>query len=60
MKLDDDTHNYCEHLVLERIEILGLNKSKNKDYLADLCCPALNQLPSRYIRFEVGMSFYLP
>jgi hypothetical protein len=59
MKLDDDIHNYYEHLVLERIEILGLNKTKNEDYLADLCCLALNQIPPRYIRFEVDMSFYL-
>ena len=60
MKLDDDIHNYYEHLVLDRIEILGLKKSKNEDYLADLCCLALNQIPPRYIRFEVDMSFYLP
>ena len=60
MKLDDDIHNFYEHLVLERIETLGLNKSKNADYLADLCCLALNQIPPRYIRFEVDMSFYLP
>jgi hypothetical protein len=38
---------------------LGLNKTKNGDYLADLCCLALNQIPPRYIRFEVDMSFYL-
>ena len=60
MKLDDDIHNYYEHLVLARIETLGLNKSKEGDYLADLCCLALNQIPPRYIRFEVDMSFYLP
>ena len=59
MKLDDDIHNYYEHLVLERIETLGLNKSKNEDYVADLCCLILNQIPPRYIRFEVDMSFYL-
>lgn len=60
MKLDDDIHNYYEHLVLDRIESLGLNKTKDEDYLADLCCLALNQIPPRYIRFEVDMSFYLP
>lgn len=59
MKLDDDIHNYYEHLVLDRIEFLGLSKSKDEDYLADLCCLALNQIPPRYIRFEVDMSFYL-
>ncbi|MBU3022268.1 late competence development ComFB family protein [Aestuariibacter sp. A3R04] len=60
MKLDDDIHNYYEHLVLERIEKLGLNKSKSPDYLADLCCLSLNQVPPRYIRYEVDMAFYLP
>ena len=59
MKLDDDIHNYYEHLVLERIQVLGLNNTKDEDYLADLCCLALNQIPPRYIRFEVDMSFYL-
>lgn len=60
MKLDDDIHNYYEHLVLERIEKLGLVEKKSPDYLADLCCLALNQVPPRYIRYEVDMAFYLP
>jgi hypothetical protein len=60
MKLDDDIHNYYEHLVLDRIEALDLKNSKSEDYLADLCCLALNQIPPRYIRYEVDMSFYLP
>jgi len=60
MKLDDDIHNYYEHLVLERIQQLGLNKSRDADYIADLCCLALNQVPPRYIRYEVDMAFYLP
>ncbi|MGO4894497.1 late competence development ComFB family protein [Flavobacterium sp. W21_SRS_FM6] len=60
MKLDDDIHNYYEHLVLEQIVRLELAQSKSEDYLADLCCLALNQLPTRYIRYEVDMAFYLP
>jgi hypothetical protein len=60
MKLDDDIHNYYEHLVLEQIEHLELQKTKDEDYLADICCLALNQLPTRYIRYEVDMAFYLP
>ncbi|MEP4891101.1 MAG: late competence development ComFB family protein [Aliiglaciecola sp.] len=60
MKLDDDIHNYYEHLILERIELLELGNFKTSDYIADLCCLALNQLPPRYIRFDVDMSFYLP
>ena len=60
MKLDDDIHNFYEKLVVERIEKLGLDQTKPDDYLADLCCLALNQVPPRYIRFEVDMAFYLP
>ncbi|GAA6185703.1 MULTISPECIES: late competence development ComFB family protein [Alteromonadaceae] len=60
MKLDDDIHNYYEHLILERIESMDLTSNKSSDYIADLCCLALNQLPPRYIRFDVDMSFYLP
>ncbi|QJR81912.1 late competence development ComFB family protein [Alteromonas pelagimontana] len=60
MKLDDDIHNYYEHLVLERIAKLKLDKDKSTDYIADLCCLALNQVPPRYIRYEVDMAFYLP
>lgn len=60
MKLDDDIHNYYEHLVLQRLSELDLDKTKSADYLADVCCLALNQVPPRYIRFEVDMAFYLP
>jgi hypothetical protein len=60
MKLDDDIHNYYEHLVLDHIVEIGLHESKDNNYLADLTCLALNQLSPRYIRYEVDMAFYLP
>ncbi|MGB3727004.1 MAG: late competence development ComFB family protein [Glaciecola sp.] len=60
MKLDDDIHNYYEHLVLEKIASLGINETKSNDYIADLTCLVLNQLTPRYIRYEVDMAFYLP
>ncbi|MEM0912791.1 MAG: late competence development ComFB family protein [Pseudomonadota bacterium] len=60
MKIDNDIHNYYEHLVLDKFEELDLHESKNAEYLADLFCLALNQLPTRYIRHEVDMAFYLP
>ena len=59
MKLHDDVHNYYEHLVLDKIVELGLNKTRTSDYLADLCCLALNQVPPKYIRYEVDMAFFL-
>lgn len=58
MKLNDDIANYYEHLVLEHIA--ELNIQREDDYIADLCCIVLNQLPARYIRYHVDMAFYLP
>ncbi|MFQ3220067.1 MAG: hypothetical protein ACI8R9_001973 [Paraglaciecola sp.] len=59
MKLDDDIHNYYEHLVLDRITELKIADEKDENFIADLCCLALNQLPPRYIRYKVDMTFYL-
>jgi hypothetical protein len=60
MKLDDDIHNYYEHLVLEQIQAMGFYQSQTTDFIADLTCLVLNQLPPRYIRYEVDMAFFLP
>ncbi|MBY0420542.1 MAG: late competence development ComFB family protein, partial [Pararheinheimera sp.] len=37
-----------------------LDEEYDTEYLADLCCIVLNQLPPKYIRYEVDMAFYLP
>ena len=60
MKLDEDIHNYYEHLVIEQIEAMGFYQNKTTDFIADLTCLVLNQLPPRYIRYEVDMAFFLP
>ncbi|MCH8536605.1 MAG: late competence development ComFB family protein [Alkalimonas sp.] len=60
MTLNDDIHNYYEKLVIDHISEQGLDQGKDADYLADLSCIVLNQLPPRYIRYEVDMAFYLP
>ncbi len=60
MKLDDDINNFYEHLVVEHLSIRGLDKTREPDYIADLSCIVLNQLPPRYIRYQVDMAFYLP
>ena len=59
MRLDDDIHNFYEKLVLEEIEKRKLNERYNDDVMADFCCAVLNQLPPRYIRYDVDMAFYL-
>lgn len=60
MKLDDDIHNYYEKLLLDHLVELRLGEEYDSEYLADLCCIVLNQLPPKYIRYEVDMAFYLP
>lgn len=60
MKLHEDIHNYYEKLVLEELQEQKLYTLYDNDTLADFCCTVLNQLPCRYIRYEVDMAFYLP
>lgn len=59
MRLDNNIHNYYEHLVMEHINT-HLKKKYTDSFLADLICLTLNRLPPRYIRHEVDMAFYLP
>jgi hypothetical protein len=60
MKLDSDIHNYYEKIVTDKLKAAGIEDSHDSDFLADLCCLVLNQLPPKYIRYEVDMAFYLP
>ena len=60
MKLDDDIHNYYEKLLLDHLVELRLDDEYDTEYLADLSCIVLNQLPCKYIRYEVDLAFYLP
>lgn len=59
MLLHADIHNYYERIALEEITKRKLNQKYNEDIMADLCCTILNQLPSRYIRHDIDMAFYL-
>ena len=57
----DNIHNYFEKLVCGVIQD-KLNKNKlddDEDFLGDVACVALNQLPSRYVRHNVDMIFYM-
>ena len=60
MKISDDIHNYYEKLVLQHFEELKIERNYDADFISDLVCVVLNQLPTRYIRHEVDMAFYLP
>ena len=57
----DSINNYFEILVINEIKT---NTQKNaleydEDFLADVACVALNQLPARYVRHNVDMAFYM-
>jgi len=57
----NNINNYFEKLVFDVIqEKVHDDQLENKeDYLADIACVALNQLPSRYVRHNVDMIFYM-
>lgn len=60
MRISNDIHNYYENLVMAQFVELKLEDKYDEDFIADLTCVVLNQLPTRYIRHEVDMAFYLP
>lgn len=57
----DAIHNYYESLVQERIAETNEYKNGNmdEDFLEDLACVALNQLPAKYVRHSVDLIFYM-
>ena len=57
----DSIHNYFEGLVFKEIEHLVQEGKldQDEDYISDIACVALNQLPSRYVRHNVDMIFYM-
>ncbi len=60
MKVSEDIHNYYEKLVMQHFVAGRFDDKYDADFIADLTCVVLNQLPTRYIRHEVDMAFYLP
>lgn len=60
MKISDDIHNYYEKLVTQHFVSLKITEKFDDEFISDLLCVVLNQLPTRYIRHEVDMAFYLP
>ena len=56
--IPDDVHNFYEDLLLQHIQALELHQTRDEDYLADLSCLVLNQLPAHYIRYGVDMIYF--
>lgn len=57
----DNINNYFEKLVFEVLQdkLYNSKLDNDEDFLADIACVALNQLPSRYVRHNVDMAFYM-
>ena len=53
--------NYYEQLVSDEIRyrLKEEHLYTDDDFITDIACVALNRLPTRYIRYEVDMAFYL-
>jgi competence protein ComFB len=57
----DSIHNYYETLVVRELIQTFVEDIKDidEDYIQDIACIALNMLPSRYVRHDVDMAFFL-
>lgn len=53
--------NYYERLVIECIRetFQGTEQMTDTDYLDDLACVTLNELPPRYVRYSVDLASHL-
>lgn len=57
----DNIHNYYEHLVLQRLNDMVQADfiDTDQNFLEDVACVALNQLPARYVRYDIDMVYYM-
>jgi competence protein ComFB len=57
----ESIHNYYERLVTAEITATLVERDgiRDNDFLEDVACVALNQLPARYVRHDVDTAFYL-
>ena len=54
-------YNFYEHLVFEYIgqELVDRYADQDEEFFLDVACYSLTRLPSRYIRHEIDMMYYL-
>ena len=55
----EETRNYYEILVMDYLNGLEISLSHDSDFLTDVYCLALNQLPSFYVRYGVDMFHFI-
>lgn len=59
MSIQDQIHNYYETKVIEQVMEISREQGYSNEQMVDLCCIALNNLPTRYFRHEVDLAFYM-
>ena len=59
MSLLDHIDNFYEQQVLEELHNATADQDLSEDFLVDVLCVALNDLPAKYYRHRVDMMFYL-
>lgn len=54
-------YNYYEHLVFDYISqhLTSRYADRDEEFFLDVACYSLTRLPSRYIRHEIDMIYYL-
>ena len=54
-------YNYYEHLVFDHIthHLMQQYTDQDEEFFLDVACYSLTRLPSRYIRHEIDMVYYL-
>lgn len=57
----DNIHNFYEKLVLDRLNDMVQADfiEPEANFLEDVACVALNQLPAKYVRHDIDMAYYL-
>ncbi len=55
----ENVHNYYETELKSLVNADERLADKDQDYIEDVLCLALNQLPAFYVRFDVDTTFYM-
>ena len=57
----DNIHNYYETMVITRLNDMVKAEFIKSDpqFLEDVACVALNQLPARYIKHDIDMLYFM-
>ena len=55
----ENVHNYYETELKSLINQDPRLDGKDQDFIEDVVCLALNQLPAFYVRFDVDTTFYM-